>query len=75
MKAKEMFDKLGYEVEITDDINGVYYRYSTEYEWVCFYKYNKTYIVGAFYGEAKSINENLHKAIQQQLKELGWYND
>jgi hypothetical protein len=65
MIAKEMFEKLGYDL-VNDN------KYITEYwnldgQAVVFYKKTKSYL-----SYKSTIDMELFKAIQQQIKELDW---
>jgi hypothetical protein len=78
MKAKEMFEDLGYAVELQgiDDYDKEikYQKNTNDYpsdHWIYFYK-NKTYITGIEIDYQEEINIKLHNAIHQQLIELGW---
>ena len=64
-----MFKELGYEVEK----NKYYLEYRKkrwEEEYVYFYLEEKKYNCGLY-----QINAELHKAITQQMVELGWLDD
>ena len=69
MKAKEMFKQLGYGYrEIDDDV----FQYSRANSIaIRFYKKEREFCSVEFFGP-KNINMDEFKAIQQQLKELGW---
>ena len=67
MKAREMFKKIGYKI-ITNDYLIITYKKDCEID---FYKGSKTY--GKWFnGNGESVLLQEHKAIHQQLKELGW---
>ena len=77
MTAKEMFEKLGYVQTINSDylIEYVGDNEDNESVYIRFYFLSKEYEVGYFDGYIStamptSIEE--HKAITQQMKELGW---
>lgn len=66
MTAKEMFKELGYEV----NKNKFYLEYRKkgwEEEYINFYFEKREYVCGQY-----TIGIELHKAITQQMKELGW---
>ena len=82
MTAKEMFEKLGYElytqpnpklIEYRDDSHG-----DGDYAFVQFYSMYKEFQVGYFDGyeteeeQPFKISIELYQAITQQMKELGW---
>lgn len=69
MTAKEMFEKLGYKISNNDDLMLSYVNRSLT---VVFWKPNETY--NAYIGSTRSgsIDAELHKAITQQMQELGW---
>lgn len=69
MNAKEMFKQLGYEYrELDDDV----FQYSRSSSIVIrFYKKEREFCSVEYFGP-KNINMDEFKAIQQQLKELGW---
>ena len=74
MSAKEMFEKLGftdlgiefgiltYGIEVMGIANG---------KSIVFDLNNKTYIADDYY-DPMEINIDIHNAITQQMKELGW---
>ncbi len=71
MTAKEMFEKLGYEIDTTRETENHLY-YGSEYAIIDFdlerqdiYKYNKS-------GLRSPINMKLLQAINKQVEELGW---
>lgn len=79
MTAKEMFEKLGFETLVDNNRfkiyaikhdknasdNALFY-----WDYIRFDKEDKTYNVDNMIGE---VDIKLHKAIHQQLKELGWF--
>ena len=78
--AKEMFEELGYKL-YSDNEHKIRYirdfqsRYKPDFIEVEFFKYNKSFIVSHTWDDNENANfvkMNLNKAIQQQLKELGW---
>lgn len=78
MTAKEMFEKLGFSLHIDYELCKTYKIKHDEngcdddpYNWdyVYFYKDDKTYGVDIM---IDCVDIKLHKAIHQQLIELGW---
>jgi hypothetical protein len=80
MKAKEMFEKLGYKYYgiVKDDM--LFYKKGKEVG-IVFYLTSLEYFVGKpleclndgyEQGELHSVALEEHKAIHQQMKELGW---
>lgn len=69
MKAKEMFKKLGYRYrELDDDV----FQYTLGTSIVIrFWREEREFCAVEYFGP-KSISIDEFKAIQQQLKELGW---
>lgn len=70
MNAREMFKRLGYEYSKERDNNEI-----IEYckgETSIFFWIGAREFCAFEYGELKSITVDEFKAIQQQLKELGW---
>ncbi|MDD5293737.1 MAG: hypothetical protein PHW40_05445 [Candidatus Izemoplasmatales bacterium] len=75
MKAKEMFKELGY--EFVDEKRHFDWYITYKKPWsgtsVFFLKTSKTYNVYNLRGQAVvDVSIELHKAITQQMKELGW---
>lgn len=68
MTAQEMFEQLGFE-KTSENENGILY--SEIFTQVAFFKKDKKYGVYTRMKEYKA-SVNLHNAIHQQLKELGW---
>lgn len=68
MTAQQMFEELGYE-KTSENENGILY--SDIFSQVAFFKKDKKYGVYTIMKKFKA-STNLHKAIHQQLKELGW---
>lgn len=67
--AKEMFEELGYEqVDNSDSL--IRYRKGFDDD-ILFYRYSKMYFRKDFCG-GFGITVDEHKAIHQQMKELGW---
>lgn len=66
MTAKEMFEELGYEAESDDDI----IHYKNDLDNVMFYIDHEEYTNDVF-----CVDSKLHKAITQQMSELGWLDD
>lgn len=81
--AKEMFEELGYELDVFQHYQIEYKRHTFGYfyEAIMFSKEHKTFykcywndiIAGSVIGDNCDMNEL--KAINQQCKELGWLND
>lgn len=76
MEAKEMFEKLGYEFGMVVGRQRIF-AYINNGNTVLFYLDNKIYYVyDEFLSDsvkvAKAVYPNLHLAIHQQMKELGW---
>ena len=70
MKAKEMFEEVGYELERNNDC---YLQFKRNDEMLIFAKEYKEYWVEDYRdGIAVSIRAQEHQAITQQMKELGW---
>ena len=65
MSAREMFEKLGYEKVSNNCSDSFWYRKDNYYD-IWFNYYEKTISV------EEDIDIKLFKAIQQQIKELGW---
>lgn len=65
--AKEMFESLGYECRKSD--TKIEYLWGIEY--IIFWVNDHEVLAGEF-GDSKNITVNEFKAIQQQMKELGW---
>lgn len=69
MKAKEMFKKLGYRYrELDDDV----FQYTLGSSIVIRFFKKEREFCSVEYFEPKNINVDEFKAIQKQLKELGW---
>lgn len=80
MEANKMFEELGFIREEEEKTCMLYKNTWQPETLVSFYLENKRYSVSEYEymsGEYtwKSITIALHKAITQQLKELGWLND
>lgn len=73
MGAKEMFKELGYNL-IFNSLKSPCYEQPRGGYRVKFYSDNEWYIVYDYADKNKAthINKELHKAITQQMKELGW---
>ena len=67
MSAREMFENLGYEYRKSSIM--IQYIYGNEN--IVFWLYEHT-ITAGWYNDAKKIDVDEFKAIQQQMKELGW---
>ena len=81
MTAKEMFEELGFELNTDNEFVRSYRikhdeNFSGEdpfnWDYINFYIKDKTYNVDIMIGD---VDIKLHKAIHQQLKELGWLDD
>lgn len=70
MNAREMFEKLGYGYRELDDDDVFQYSRANSIV-IRFYKKEREFCSVEFFGP-KNINMDEFKAIQQQLKELGW---
>lgn len=79
MTAKEMFEALGYHLHINDRLEVCYDKFcDSVHEQITFWLKNREYNSCFFDGEEIDIRDitlEEHKAIHQQLKELGWIND
>jgi hypothetical protein len=72
MSAREMFEELGYEL---CEENKDFMRYEKPYNNIVFNKYWKDYRCFKYAHCTAGIvpvNVKIHKAITQQMKELGW---
>ena len=67
MNARQMFEALGYEYRKTD----IMIEYSWDNESIVFWIDEHKFTAG-WYGDAKEIDVDEFKAIQQQMKELNW---
>ena len=73
MTAKEMFEKMSFKQIEEDEYSLKYYSNERYYDVdVYFNKENQTYIVVYDIEFPRFITLELHKAIHQQMKELGW---
>ena len=86
--AKEMFEELGFELELNLPYYGLieknknnllgytiqpYKKYNDERKEVIIFDLNyKTYKTYGISNTSLEITEELHQAIHQQMKELGW---
>lgn len=68
MNAREMFGALGYECSKSD----IKIEYSWGVENIVFWVNEHEFFARDCGGEAKCITVDEFKAIQQQMKELGW---
>ena len=68
MKAQEMFEALGYELDTNDQLLMIYKKNVIE---IVFQKDYKKYHA-LWSGEPLSIDVSLHQANHQQCIELGW---
>lgn len=73
MTANEMFNSLGFDRTVTH-INMVLTEicYREEYTSVYFYIDTKIYCTRGRFSTSANISPELHKAIHQQMLELGW---
>ena len=73
MSAREMFEKLGYEFFERND-HKKYIRYTNNYHTITFSKEYKTFSLRPeeLLEHQLVVNIDLFKAIQKQIKELGW---
>lgn len=71
MTAREMFKSLGYELSKYYDRNKII-QYYNEQEVQFSFWIEEQELIASEYGEPKSITIDEFKAIQQQMKELGW---
>ena len=71
MKAKEMFEALGYEFVYENELGLKYTQRDRPYKRAEFYKEEKTYqfIIS---GTDQLVDTRTHLAIHQQMRELGW---
>ena len=77
MTAKELFESLGYKQTINSDylIEYIGANENNDRVYIRFYFLSKGYEVGYFDGYISTAMETSikeHKAITQQMKELGW---
>ena len=70
MTAEQMFEALGY-VRLVEDKNIMIWMGNHDDIWIEFDLVESKYFITK-YEEATSIKVSLHKAITQQMKELGW---
>lgn len=70
MTAREMFESLGYKCSKYYDRNKIIQYHNADEE-ILFWINDHAFSVSE-YGEPKNITVDEFKAIQQQLKELGW---
>lgn len=68
MTAREMFGALGYECSKSD----IKIEYSCGVENIVFWVNEHEFFAKDYGCDTKCINVNEFKAIQQQMKELGW---
>lgn len=78
MSAKEMFEELGYEQEISENYFDRFIRYKKNAKRIVF-RNDKKIIPYEDYGDMGEdgtlLDMNELKAINQQCKELGWINE
>lgn len=76
MTAKEMFEALGYELIKYDSIYA-WFDYKSETSVITFFLGSKGYLKSDKENEdlVEMITPQEHKAITQQIKEMGWLND
>lgn len=76
MKAKEMFEELGYEIEIGKNYieYAKFHKKINQHSYILFDLEEKTILPSMEYGSthALEIGMNLLKAINKQIEELGW---
>lgn len=65
MSAKEMFEELGYEIQIEYDY--ILYRNEEDSCYIYFYDYQAIELRCS-----NSLDVSVYKAINKQIKELGW---
>ena len=74
MTAKEMFEKLGYKVvwdKVEDSERKIVYQY--QYNFIAFKLNENSDLLGYTSSNLSyTIYPDLHQAITQQMKELGW---
>lgn len=78
MSAKEMFEELGYELYYGDECNITYIKYNKtrkKGKVLNIDSVTKTYEYRTLSCFPLSIDIQLNKAIQKQIKELGWESD
>lgn len=71
MNARKMFESLGYEYCKYYDRNQIIQYYNEQEVQFSFWIEEQEFSVSE-YGELKNITVDEFKAIQQQMKELGW---
>lgn len=67
MTAKEMFEKLGYELDESYTHLTYVDKKNEDEDYICFYEYTEKIGIGKY-----TISSEELKAINQQCKELGW---
>lgn len=81
MKAKEMFEKLGYELVFENEEvlryrkNKLDVEFWKVYEYITGEKIKKRIKVSTVYNQPYFVTTDLLKAINQQVKELNWDNE
>jgi hypothetical protein len=82
MNAKEMFEKLGY--ELIGNCGGLTYskkdkllgdfiiRFESDYQFIKYYSTSNNIVAQDILQQKSIINMQTHQAITQQIKELGW---
>ena len=73
MNAREMFEQLGYKKLNTTTWNITYAKMSDAV--IRFYVDNGSYYKRDMFNSSLGISVKEHKAIHQQLKELGWLDE
>lgn len=71
MKAKEMFEKLGYKINETE----YYIEYLKETYYIQFWKNKFFAITFHSLSGTQSVNKQELQAINKQVEELGWNNE
>ena len=73
MRAKEMFEELGYKM-ICDDVNFIIYNFEGVFE-IRFYKPQQDFSIYCSDETYNTIDINELQAINKQVEELGWLNE
>lgn len=72
MNARKMFEKLGYEYSKERDKNKIIEYYNRDNDSIILFWVEEREFSASEYCEPKDVTVDEFKAIQQQLKELGW---
>lgn len=75
MTAREMFESLGYKYSKDHDDNEMIEYYKFDCTTIDFWIREREFIALEYGEDPKSITVDEFKAIQQQLKELGWLDE